>query len=113
MKTKNKNTNQTYPKISRSFVFIICRILYLYKKFLPSSALQAVIWLGCFNLGKEIHGYIMRSKLEYDVYVCTSLVDMYIWWFYNMGLKSLGCYTAMSSVGDRERREKMSRMGRI
>ena len=23
-----------------------------------------------------------------------------------MGLKSLGCYTAMSSVGDRERREK-------
>ena len=48
----------------------------------------------------------MRSKLEYDVYVCTSLVDMYIWWFYNMGFKSLGCYTAMSSVGDREKREK-------
>ncbi|KAL2964822.1 hypothetical protein AAZX31_16G024400 [Glycine max] len=43
-----------------------------------TSALQAVIGLGCFNLGKEIHGYIMRSKLEYDVYVCTSLVDKYI-----------------------------------
>ncbi|KAG5036868.1 hypothetical protein JHK86_017708 [Glycine max] len=43
-----------------------------------TSALQAVIELGYFNLGKEIHGYIMRSKLEYDVYVCTSLVDMYI-----------------------------------
>lgn len=43
-----------------------------------TSALQAVIELGCYNLGKEIHGYIMRSKLDYDVYVCTSLVDMYI-----------------------------------
>ncbi|KAG4963025.1 hypothetical protein JHK82_039699 [Glycine max] len=42
------------------------------------SALQAIIGLGCFNLRKEIHGYIMRSKLEYDAYVCTSLVDMYI-----------------------------------
>ncbi|XP_020228900.1 pentatricopeptide repeat-containing protein At4g01030, mitochondrial [Cajanus cajan] len=43
-----------------------------------TSALQAVIELGWFNFGKEIHGYIMRSKLDYDVYVCTSLVDMYI-----------------------------------
>ncbi|KAK7292790.1 hypothetical protein RJT34_15644 [Clitoria ternatea] len=43
-----------------------------------TSVLQAVIELGWFNLGKEIHGYIMRSKLDYDVYVCTSLVDMYI-----------------------------------
>ncbi|XP_047158997.1 pentatricopeptide repeat-containing protein At4g01030, mitochondrial [Vigna umbellata] len=43
-----------------------------------TSALQAVIELGCFNLGKEIHGYIMRSNLDYDAYVCTSLVDMYI-----------------------------------
>ncbi|KAK7349434.1 hypothetical protein VNO77_06800 [Canavalia gladiata] len=43
-----------------------------------TSALQAVIELGCFNLGKEIHGHINRSKLDYDVYVCTSLVDMYI-----------------------------------
>ncbi|XP_027334480.1 pentatricopeptide repeat-containing protein At4g01030, mitochondrial [Abrus precatorius] len=43
-----------------------------------TSAIQAVIELGSFNLGKEIHGYIMRSKLDYDVFVCTSLVDMYI-----------------------------------
>ncbi|KAJ1429506.1 Tetratricopeptide-like helical domain superfamily [Sesbania bispinosa] len=43
-----------------------------------TSALQAVIELGFFKLGKEIHGYIMRNKLDYDVYVCTSLVDMYI-----------------------------------
>lgn len=43
-----------------------------------TSALQAVIELGFFKLGKEIHGYILRSKLDYDVYVCTSLVDMYV-----------------------------------
>ncbi|KAF1863663.1 hypothetical protein Lal_00030735 [Lupinus albus] len=43
-----------------------------------TSALQAVIELDLFNYGKEIHGYIMRNKLDYDVYVCTSLVDMYI-----------------------------------
>ncbi|XP_004516409.1 pentatricopeptide repeat-containing protein At4g01030, mitochondrial [Cicer arietinum] len=43
-----------------------------------TSALQAIIELGLFKLGKEIHGYIMRSNLNYDVYVCTSLVDMYV-----------------------------------
>jgi len=43
-----------------------------------TSALQAVIELGFFKLGKEIHGYIMRSNLNYDVYACTSLVDMYV-----------------------------------
>ncbi|XP_019455528.1 PREDICTED: pentatricopeptide repeat-containing protein At4g01030, mitochondrial [Lupinus angustifolius] len=43
-----------------------------------TSALQAVIELDLFNYGKEIHGYIIRNKLDYDVYVCTSLVDMYI-----------------------------------
>lgn len=43
-----------------------------------TSALQAIIELGFFNKGKEIHGYIIRNKLDYDVYVCTSLVDMYV-----------------------------------
>lgn len=43
-----------------------------------TSALQAVIELGFFKLGKEIHGYIIRSNLDYDVYACTSLVDMYV-----------------------------------
>ena len=43
-----------------------------------TSALQAIIELGFFNLGKEIHGYILKNMLDYDVYVCTSLVDMYI-----------------------------------
>ncbi|XP_057454784.1 pentatricopeptide repeat-containing protein At4g01030, mitochondrial [Lotus japonicus] len=43
-----------------------------------TSALQAVIELGCFKLGKEIHGYTIRSMLNSDVYVSTSLVDMYV-----------------------------------
>ncbi|GAU42366.1 hypothetical protein TSUD_350320 [Trifolium subterraneum] len=43
-----------------------------------TSALQAVTELGLFKIGKEIHGYMMRTNLNYDVYVCTSLVDMYV-----------------------------------
>ncbi|XP_054783116.1 LOW QUALITY PROTEIN: pentatricopeptide repeat-containing protein At4g01030, mitochondrial [Prosopis cineraria] len=43
-----------------------------------TSAIQAIIELGFFTLGKEIHGYVIRNKLDYDVYVCTSLVDMYV-----------------------------------
>ncbi|KAF7826165.1 pentatricopeptide repeat-containing protein [Senna tora] len=43
-----------------------------------TSALQAIIELGYFNSGKEIHCYIIRNRLDYDVYVCTSLVDMYV-----------------------------------
>ncbi|KAF5733118.1 pentatricopeptide repeat-containing protein [Tripterygium wilfordii] len=43
-----------------------------------TSALQAVIELGLSNYGKEIHGYVIRKGLDYDVYVGTSLVDMYV-----------------------------------
>ncbi|XP_045790018.1 pentatricopeptide repeat-containing protein At4g01030, mitochondrial [Trifolium pratense] len=43
-----------------------------------TSALQAVAELGLFKIGTEIHGYMMRTNLNYDVYVCTSLVDMYV-----------------------------------
>ncbi|XP_058743889.1 pentatricopeptide repeat-containing protein At4g01030, mitochondrial [Vicia villosa] len=43
-----------------------------------TSALKAVIELGLFKFGKEIHGYVMRSSLNCDVYVCTTLVDMYV-----------------------------------
>ncbi|KAK2406866.1 pentatricopeptide repeat-containing protein, mitochondrial [Trifolium repens] len=43
-----------------------------------TSALQAVTELGLFKIGKEIHGYMMRTNLNYDVYVCSSLVDMYV-----------------------------------
>ncbi|KAF3439882.1 hypothetical protein FNV43_RR18160 [Rhamnella rubrinervis] len=51
--------------------------------FKPSSSsitcvLQAVIELGSLNFGKEIHCFVIRNGLDYDVYVGTSLLDMYL-----------------------------------
>ncbi|XP_022757524.1 pentatricopeptide repeat-containing protein At4g01030, mitochondrial [Durio zibethinus] len=43
-----------------------------------TSLLQAVIKLGILNFGREIHGYVIRNGLDYDVYVVTSLLDMYV-----------------------------------
>ncbi|XP_059651261.1 pentatricopeptide repeat-containing protein At4g01030, mitochondrial [Cornus florida] len=42
------------------------------------SVLQAISELGCLNLGKEVHGYVIRNRVAYDLYVGTSLVDMYV-----------------------------------
>ncbi|URD89358.1 PPR repeat [Musa troglodytarum] len=42
-----------------------------------SSLLPALVELGCFDLGKETHGYIIRNYLYSDVFVANSLVDMY------------------------------------
>ncbi|KAK4742735.1 hypothetical protein SAY87_000736 [Trapa incisa] len=43
-----------------------------------TPALQSVIELGLLNHGKEIHGYVIRHGLDCDVYVGTSLVDLYV-----------------------------------
>ncbi|EFH49173.1 hypothetical protein ARALYDRAFT_327675 [Arabidopsis lyrata subsp. lyrata] len=43
-----------------------------------SSLLQAVYEPGLVKLGKAIHGYVIRNQLWYDVYVETTLIDMYI-----------------------------------
>ncbi|TXG63011.1 hypothetical protein EZV62_010005 [Acer yangbiense] len=43
-----------------------------------ASVLQAVIELGLVKYGKEIHGYVIRNRLDYEVYVETSLIDMYV-----------------------------------
>ncbi|KAK3037293.1 hypothetical protein RJ639_032055 [Escallonia herrerae] len=43
-----------------------------------TSALQAISELRWLNIGKEIHGYVIRNALDYDIYVGTSLVDMYV-----------------------------------
>ena len=43
-----------------------------------TSVLQAISELGFLNLGKEAHGYVLRNGFDYDVYVGTSLVDMYV-----------------------------------
>ncbi|XP_061996617.1 pentatricopeptide repeat-containing protein At4g01030, mitochondrial [Rosa rugosa] len=43
-----------------------------------TSVLQAVSELCLLKHGKEIHGFVIRNGLDYDVYVGTSLVDMYV-----------------------------------
>ncbi|EOA22424.1 hypothetical protein CARUB_v10003068mg [Capsella rubella] len=43
-----------------------------------SSLLQAVAEPRLLKLGKAMHGYVIRNQLWYDVYVETTLIDMYI-----------------------------------
>ncbi|WOG90534.1 hypothetical protein DCAR_0209778 [Daucus carota subsp. sativus] len=42
------------------------------------SALQAISELQILNFGKEIHGYVIRNGLDYDICVGTSMLDMYV-----------------------------------
>ncbi|KAF8410581.1 hypothetical protein HHK36_003113 [Tetracentron sinense] len=46
-------------------------------KFTVSSALAASAAVPCLQLGKEIHGYIMRTGLDSDAVVWSALSDMY------------------------------------
>ncbi|XP_077212616.1 pentatricopeptide repeat-containing protein At4g01030, mitochondrial-like [Tasmannia lanceolata] len=43
-----------------------------------TSMLQAVSEFGSLRVGMEIHGCVMRNGLDCDIYVGTSLVDMYV-----------------------------------
>lgn len=43
-----------------------------------TSVLQAISELGFLKYGKEIHGYVVRNGLDFDIYVETSLLDMYV-----------------------------------
>lgn len=43
-----------------------------------TSLLQAVAEPGLLKLGKAIHGYVIRNQLWYDIYVETTLIDMYV-----------------------------------
>jgi pentatricopeptide repeat protein len=42
-----------------------------------SSLLPALVDLGCFHLGKEVHGYSIRRAMESDIFIANSLMDMY------------------------------------
>ncbi|KAK1365458.1 Pentatricopeptide repeat-containing protein, mitochondrial [Heracleum sosnowskyi] len=42
------------------------------------SILQAISELQILKFGKEIHGYVIRNGLDYDIYVTTSMLDMYV-----------------------------------
>ncbi|CAN1331548.1 Pentatricopeptide repeat-containing protein At4g37170 [Linum perenne] len=46
-------------------------------KFTVSSAIAAVALVPCLRIGKEIHGHIMRTGLDSDQVVWSSLSDMY------------------------------------
>ncbi|KAK6918238.1 Pentatricopeptide repeat [Dillenia turbinata] len=43
-----------------------------------STLIQAISKLGYLKVGKEIFGYVIRNRLDCDVYVGTSLLDMYV-----------------------------------
>ncbi|CAD6271435.1 unnamed protein product [Miscanthus lutarioriparius] len=42
-----------------------------------SSLLPALVDLGYFHLGKEVHGYSIRRAMESDIFIANSLMDMY------------------------------------
>ncbi|KAL6905848.1 hypothetical protein ACP4OV_003449 [Aristida adscensionis] len=42
-----------------------------------SSLLPALVDLGYFRLGKEVHGYTIKRAMETDIFVTNSLLDMY------------------------------------
>lgn len=71
-----------------------------------TSALQAISELGSINFGKEIHSYVIRNRLHGDIYVETSLVDMYVKnhdldsaqsVFYHMKSKSIFAWNSLIS----------------
>ncbi|XP_030475973.2 pentatricopeptide repeat-containing protein At1g31430 [Syzygium oleosum] len=39
--------------------------------------LKAIGRLGAVDEGEKVHGYVVKSGLEFDAYVCNSLMDMY------------------------------------
>ncbi|GMH17301.1 hypothetical protein Nepgr_019142 [Nepenthes gracilis] len=43
-----------------------------------TPVVQAVTELSLMNLGREIHCYVVRNGLDYDEYVGTTLLDMYV-----------------------------------
>ncbi|XP_029117918.1 putative pentatricopeptide repeat-containing protein At1g69350, mitochondrial [Elaeis guineensis] len=42
-----------------------------------ASLLPALVELGSFQSGREVHGYSLRTGMDSDVFVANSLVDMY------------------------------------
>ncbi|RLN00607.1 hypothetical protein C2845_PM06G24370 [Panicum miliaceum] len=41
------------------------------------SLLPALVDLGCFHLGKEVHGYRIWRAMESDIFIANSMMDMY------------------------------------
>lgn len=69
-----------------------------------SSIIPACSHLTSLHLGKQLHGYIMRAGFDANVYIASSLVDMYAkcgkiekakWIFSNMELHDIVSWTAI------------------
>ncbi|XP_010558533.1 PREDICTED: pentatricopeptide repeat-containing protein At3g02330 [Tarenaya hassleriana] len=46
-------------------------------KFTYSTVLDTCANLASIGLGKQIHAHVIKKELQYDVYICSTLVDMY------------------------------------
>ncbi|OVA03603.1 Pentatricopeptide repeat [Macleaya cordata] len=46
--------------------------------FTLTSVLQAITSLGAWDHGREVHGYLIKAGFESNLYVISSLLDMYI-----------------------------------
>ncbi|KAL5542283.1 hypothetical protein UlMin_009993 [Ulmus minor] len=69
-----------------------------------SSIMPACAYLTTLHLGKQLHGYIIRGRFDDNVYVASSLVDMYTkcgnikvarWIFDKIDLRDMVSWTAI------------------
>ncbi|XP_057828703.2 pentatricopeptide repeat-containing protein At2g27610 [Cryptomeria japonica] len=66
-----------YDNEALDFLYRI-RLSYMKRThFTFSRILKACASIGSFQRGKEVHAYVVKSGFESDVFVATSLVDMY------------------------------------
>ncbi|KAK4795640.1 hypothetical protein SAY86_027966 [Trapa natans] len=55
----------------------LCRVPITQTRSTFSALLQACSCLGSLNLGQSLHTHVLKTPFEFNVYVGTSLVDMY------------------------------------
>lgn len=46
-------------------------------KFTMPSVIKACAWVRCLRSGKEIHGFVMKSGLDEDIFLLNALISMY------------------------------------
>ncbi|GAV58878.1 PPR domain-containing protein/PPR_2 domain-containing protein [Cephalotus follicularis] len=69
-----------------------------------ATVISACAHLGALDLGKEMHLYVMQSGFDYDVYIGSSLIDMYakcgsldrsLLVFFKLREKNLFCWNSL------------------
>ncbi|WVZ26948.1 hypothetical protein V8G54_000123 (mitochondrion) [Vigna mungo] len=61
-------------------IYLFCSLLvseHTHDRFTLTSLLSATVEMGFFSLGKQLHSWVIRSRLASDVCVDCTLVDMY------------------------------------